>query len=155
MGYLWRVVVIASGVMLAGCGGGGGGGGGGCGTLNGSYQGTTNDNVFGTGVFAASVVQNGCSVTGSAELCSQSLGCNPSDVTGTVSGDSFSLTLFNGGSCTDVVQGSMRAAPFQAPMPGRGATLEEAVTSQLWRSRQALQEGKRAPRTTMLPSERL
>jgi hypothetical protein len=107
MGYLWRAVVIASGVLVAGCGGGGGGGGKGCGTLNGSYQGTANDNVFGTGVFAASVVQNGCSVSGSAEVCFQGLGCNPSNVTGAVSGDSFSLTIFNGGSCTDVVQGTI------------------------------------------------
>jgi hypothetical protein len=92
-------------LVVAGCGGGGGGGGG-CSNIGGNFKGTANDNVFGSGTFVASVVQNGCSITGSAETCFQSLGCNSGSISGSVSGSSFSFTIFNGGTCTDVAQGS-------------------------------------------------
>src|SRR5258708_7841616 len=93
-----HAAVVASFFLLASCGGGGGGGSG-CDSIGGNYQGTANDNVLGSGSFAVSVVQSGCSISGSAQSCFQSTGCGGGNISGTVSSSSFSVTIFNGGSC--------------------------------------------------------
>lgn len=91
-------------VLFVSCGGGGGGGG--CAFGGGNYQGSASDNVLGDGIFVASIIQNGCSISGSAESCFNS-GCSSGDIEGTIDGNSFSFTIFIDGSCVDHAQGSL------------------------------------------------
>ncbi|MGH7859023.1 MAG: hypothetical protein ACREQY_16980 [Candidatus Binatia bacterium] len=80
-------------VAVAACGGDGGGG---CVFFGGSYNGSVSDNVFGGGTISASILQDGCGLSGSAEICFQQ-GCDSTQIAGSGDGRSFRLTLFQPG----------------------------------------------------------
>lgn len=121
-----RCIVLAGWIaaaVLSVCSCGGGGGGDDCAALGGNYSGTANDNVLGQGVLVASVLQDGCSIAGSLESCFPNSGCDGGDITGTISGNNFDLTVVIDGSCIDRVQGSINGTTISGNYVRQGCNI--------------------------------